>query len=88
MQAWAEAKEDPGSLLAGLATRGMFLQAGDQAGIWLVLAGRPGDADSLLIGPLHRLLRQPKRLVEAHLHGLAEPRPRLPAAQQGPPGAA
>jgi hypothetical protein len=87
MQAWAEGAEDPSALAAGLASRGMCLQAGDQAGVWLVLAGQPDDAAPILIGALHRLLRQPKRLVEAHLQTLVEQRPGLPAMPV-PPGAA
>jgi hypothetical protein len=86
MQAWAEAEEDPGALPAGLAARGMCLQAGDQSGVWLVLAGQPDDAAPLLIGALHRLLRRPKRLVEEHLLTPVQQRPGL-SAKQPTPGA-
>jgi hypothetical protein len=86
-RAWAGA-DDPNALLAALAVHGMFLQAGNRDGVWLVLADQPDDAAPLLIGALHRLLHQPKRFVEARLLTLVELRPGTLNLDTANPGAA
>jgi hypothetical protein len=65
IQAWAEA-DDPMTLAAALAVRGLRLRHGAGDGAWIVEADGPGSSP-VLLGALHRLLRQPKREVDARM---------------------
>lgn len=63
--AWA--RSDNGEAFKGaLAEIGLSLRAGDKDGIWLVEAARQGQ-EPVMVGALHRLLRQRKNLIAARL---------------------
>ena len=74
--AW-ERSDDAAAFAAALAPSGLTLRPGDKAGTWLVEAAGEGN-DPVLVGALHRLLRQPKRTVAARMRAAA-PAP-LPAS--------
>lgn len=73
--AW-ERSDDAAAFAAALAPSGLTLRPGDKAGVWLVEAAGEGNSP-VLVGALHRLLRQPRRAVAARMHA-AGPVP-LPA---------
>jgi hypothetical protein len=60
-----------------LAKIGLSLRAGDKDGIWLVEAARQGQGP-VMVGALHRLLRQRKNLVAARLRQTAATPPIIP----------
>ena len=74
--AW-ERSDDAVAFAAALAPSGLTLRPGDKAGIWLVEA-TSGPAP-VLVGALHRLLRQTKRAVAARMLAAAPlPAPAAP----------
>ena len=83
--AW-ERSDDAVAFAAALAPSGLTLRPGDKAGTWLVEAAGEGNGP-VLVGALHRLLRQPKRTVEARMRAVAPvplpaPAPAVPTSRR------
>ena len=77
--AWERSDSVP-AFTAELAQTGFSLRPGDKAGTWLVEAAGEGN-DPVLVGALHRLLRQPRRTVEARMRAVAAGPPPIPVAE-------
>ena len=65
-RAW-EGSDTAPAFAEALADLGLTVRAGDKKGTWLVETTAGIDGKPVLLGALHRLLRQPKRVVEARM---------------------
>jgi hypothetical protein len=65
-RAWAQST-DGVALEIALAAQGMHLRAGEKAGVWVVEVDLGDGTPPVMLGALHRLVRQPKRVVAARL---------------------
>ncbi len=81
--AWERSDSVP-AFTAELAQTGFSLRPGDKAGTWLVEAAGEGNGP-VLVGALHRLLRQPRRTVAARMRAVAAVPPPIPVAEEVAP---
>ena len=64
LKAW-QSSESVAAFTQALAASGMATRIGDKEGVWIIEAKALDGATPVLIGALHRLIREPKRTVDA-----------------------